>query len=105
MLALPTLVAAGAAPAAPGPYPWRNDSANLALTAAWNDFLAATPFSADTPSPDVVDTPPVSLRWSLGSDMPWAQKDGVGCWLTDVGEFVVTGGLWINVTGRTDQQG
>lgn len=30
--------------------------------------------------------------------MPSAQKDGTGCWLTDLGEFVVTGGLWMNVT-------
>ena len=30
--------------------------------------------------------------------MPFAQKDGTGCWLTDLGEFVVTGGLWMNVT-------
>ena len=58
------------------PFPWRNDTANLALTAAWNDLLTATPWSLDITSPDTTDAPPVALEWSLGTDMPFAQKAG-----------------------------
>lgn len=81
------------------PFQWRNDTANLLLTHAWNALLTATPWSIDLTSPDIVDTPPVALNWSLGTDMPVAQKDGVGCWLTDIDEFVVTGGLWAPTNG------
>lgn len=80
-------------------FSWRNDSANLALTARWNDLLTATPWSLDITSPDVVDTPPIALEWTLGTDMPMAQKDGVGCWLTDIDEFVIAGGLWAPTNG------
>jgi hypothetical protein len=63
-----------------------------------NNFLAETPFSVDVTSPSISDRPPVSLQWSLGRDMPFAQKDGTGCWLAEHQAFVVTGGLWLNVT-------
>ena len=77
---------------------WRNDSANLAVTAAWNRYLAATPLSDDVTSPDITDSPPVSLSWSIGTDMPAGNKDGVGCLIGH--EFVVAGGAWENVTVR-----
>jgi hypothetical protein len=74
------------------PYPWRNDSANIALTAKWNQYLAATPFSDDV-SGAISDQPPIALDWSLGTDHPTrAEKDGIGCWIGD--EFVIAGGLW-----------
>ena len=63
-----------------------------------NNFLAETLFSVDVTSPSISDRPPVSLQWSLGRDMPFAQKDGTGCWLAEHQAFLVTGGLWLNVT-------
>lgn len=75
------------------PFPWRNDSANLAVTRGWNKYLGATPFSDDVSGPAISDSPPVALEWTLGVDHPThTQKDGHGCWIGT--EFVVAGGLW-----------
>ena len=48
---------------------------------------------------DISDAPPIFLEWTLGTDMPVAQKDGVGCWLTAADAFVVAGGLWNPTNG------
>jgi hypothetical protein len=71
---------------------WRNDSANLAVTASWNRYYAATPFSWDVTSPNITDTPPFALDWSVGTDSPLGQKDGHGCLFADR-YFVIAGGV------------
>ena len=77
----------------PQPFRWRNDSQNLAVTAAWNDYLAAVPFTDDVSGASISDRPPVSLSWTLGVDHPThTQKDGHGCWIGT--DFIVAGGLW-----------
>eukprot|EP01047_Picozoa_sp_COSAG01_P061961 COSAG01_NODE_7808_length_3047_cov_3.984396_1_plen_126_part_00 len=58
---------------------WRNDTANLALSAAWNSYYSATKFSWDVTSPNISDDTPFSLKWSMGSDAPLGWKDGHGC--------------------------
>ena len=73
----------------PDPF-WRNDSANLALVAAWDSYLAATPLSDDVTSTAVSDEPPVKLSWSLGAEMPHGQKDGCSCFIGH--ELVTQGG-------------
>lgn len=78
---------------------WRNDSANLALTAAWNRYFQATPFSWDVTSPNITDTPPLSLRWRMGTDAPLGWKDGHGC-LFAGRYFVVAGGVFTHILER-----
>ena len=72
---------------------WRNDSANLAVTAKWNQYLDATPFSWDITSPNISDAPPIGLSWSMGADSPMPMKDGHGC-LFKERYFVISGGEW-----------
>ena len=75
---------------------WRNDSANLALTAAWNKYYAATPLSWDVTSTNISDTSPISLKWTLGIDSPLGWKDGHGC-LFASRYFVIAGGVFTHV--------
>ena len=75
---------------------WRNDSANLALTASWNRYYDATPFSFDVTSPNISDTPPFSLDWSMGKDGPLGWKDGHGC-LFGGRYFAIAGGVMTHV--------
>ena len=90
----------GDARAMPGPPPpaWRNDSANVAITAAFNDYLRLTPFS-NTHDGAITDAQPVRLDWSIIGDMPHAMKDGHACWMAPdsahpEGEVLIAGGLW-----------
>ena len=93
------LVIAALALAVPSTAPvWRNDSANMELVRRWNSYLSATPFSDDVSGAAVSDEPALALDWSLGRDMPYGQKDGVGCLIGS--EFVTQGGGWSNVTVR-----
>ena len=90
---LPLLATAGAA--AP---PWRNDTANLAVTAALNAYLGAVPFTSQHDG-TVTDARPVRLDWDVAGDMPHALKDGVACWFPPgpgrpEGQVLVAGGLW-----------
>ena len=84
----------------PGPSPpfWRNDSANLALTAAVNEYLAHTSLTGMYDG-NVTDARPFRLEWDVIGDMPYALKDGVACWMAPdaafpEGEVVIAGGLW-----------
>eukprot|EP01051_Picozoa_sp_SAG22_P018564 SAG22_NODE_3162_length_1889_cov_1.432402_1_plen_379_part_00 len=95
LLRVPVPVAALLVARAPpsDPFTWRNDTANLELTERWNRYWAATPLSDDVSGPSISDSPPVSLSWSLGTDMPkYAMKDGAGCWIGN--DFVLAGGLF-----------
>ena len=85
---------------APGPPPpfWRNDTANLALTAALNEYISNVPFTL-TQDGSVTDSRPLHLEWDIVGDMPNAFKDGVACWMAPdssfpEGEVVIAGGLW-----------
>ena len=93
-LLLLQLLSSGLAMSPPSSHFWRNDSANLALAAAWNrecaaccdghrsalrvdaaprlaaGYYDATPFSWDVTSPNVSDAPPIGLDWSMGRDGP-----------------------------------
>eukprot|EP01052_Picozoa_sp_SAG31_P003299 SAG31_NODE_125_length_23649_cov_7.156202_17_plen_444_part_00 len=87
----------------PSQHFWRNDSANLALAAAWNRYYAATPYSWDVGSdsvgggdPAISDDPPFSLEWSIGRDAPIAQKDGHGCLFRNR-YFAIANGIWCYV--------
>jgi hypothetical protein len=82
----------------PPPPAWRNDSANLAVTAAFNKYLAHVPFT-NTHDGSVTDAQPIHLDWGIIGDMPEALKDGVTCWMAPdssfpEGEIVIAGGLW-----------
>ena len=57
-----------------GVHAWRNDSANIRLVKAWNDFLALTPLTREFAGA-VTDTPPVALDWSVGADIPIGWKN------------------------------
>lgn len=92
LLAAPALPAPVRTRSPPRQHFWRNDSANLALTAAWNRYYAATPFSWDVTSPNISDAPPVALKWSVGTDSPLGQKDGHGCLFANR-YFVIAGGV------------
>ena len=77
---------------------WRNDTANIAYTAALNTYLHHHNFS-DIHDGAVTDEQPVQLEWSVLGDMPEALKDGVACWTAPnaqypEGEVVLAGGLW-----------
>jgi hypothetical protein len=74
-----------------GSHPWRNDSLNIALVAAWNEYLALTPLSREY-SGAISDAPPVSLDWDVGADMPIGWKNGVACRFGD--QVVLTGGVY-----------
>ena len=91
---------AGATAYVPGPPPppWRNDTANMAITAALNAYLAETSFTS-TYDGAVTDAQPLKLAWDVAGDMPHALKDGVACWMPPdaafpEGEVVIAGGLW-----------
>lgn len=78
--------------------PWRNDSANVEITASLNEYLALVSW-ADDYDGDVTDARPISLAWSVVGDMPHALKDGVACWVGPTaafpeGEVLIAGGLW-----------
>ena len=51
---------------------WRNDSANIALVKAWQQFQP--PFSSRYDN--VKDTPPFRVDWTVGDDIPIPWKNG-----------------------------
>lgn len=84
----------------PGPPPpaWRNDSANIAITASFNRYLSHVPLTRMYDG-SVTDEQPVQTSWSIVGDMPYALKDGVACWMAPSasfteGEVLFAGGLW-----------
>ena len=83
----------------PSPPSWRNDSANVAITASLNKYLALTSFADSLDSKSIIDGRPISLDWSVVGDMPHALKDGIACWLPPAaglpeGQVLIAGGLW-----------
>ena len=74
-----------------GEHPWRNDSANLRLVKAWDDYLRLSPLSREYAGA-VSDKPPVQLTWDVGVDMPIGWKNGVACRFGN--QVVVAGGLF-----------
>ena len=91
------LIVAASFPGPPAPA-WRNDSANIAITTALNEYLSYVRLTALYDG-SVTDAAPVRADWSVVGDMPHAVKDGVACWMapTDAfpeGEVLIAGGLW-----------
>ena len=99
LLQLLSLLPAGAAPlllpSPPAPAPaWRNDSQNIALVDALQQYVAAQLLSDQFGGDNISDAVPVQLGWSLLGDMPYPWKDGVGCYFEETGDVVLAGGLW-----------
>ena len=84
----------------PPPPSWRNDTENIRVTAALNQYLYQTLFKTESGyEGPTTDARPLSLEWQIAGEMPRAGKDGVSCWFApDVafpeGEVVIAGGLW-----------
>jgi hypothetical protein len=99
LVVVPLVLASGEAPVPGPPAPfWRNDSANVAMTAAFNEYLAETSFTGIYDG-SVTDARSVRMDWDVAGDMPRALKDGVACWMAPDGSFpegevVIAGGLW-----------
>jgi hypothetical protein len=86
--------------APPPPPTWRNDTENIRVTAALNQYLSQTLFKTESGyEGPTTDSRPLRVEWDIAGEMPRAGKDGVACWFApdshfSEGEVVIAGGLW-----------